>query len=144
MGSHSTRPLEDLMKQAQGMLAVNPMIVPQLEQLLKAQDTILDEAERFTRAWFERRHAAMRSALDVAREASGNGSAGSTSALQAMSDWQRGSTERMTEDVRCWLEFCTRCTGHFAAGETEARKEGVEVAEKRATQPGKWKHATPV
>lgn len=144
MGANRTRPLEDLMKQAQGMLAVNPMIVPQLEQFLKAQDSILDEAERFARTWFERRHAAMRSALDVAREASADGGAGSTSALQAMSDWQRGSTERMAEDVRCWLEFCMRCTGHFAAGETEARKEDAEAAEKRATQPGKWKHATAV
>lgn len=144
MAENKTTQLGDLMKQAQGVLALNPMMVPQMAEFWKAQDRILDEAEAYSRAWFERRHEAARSALDVARDVAGKGGANSPGALGAITEWQRGSMERMAEDFRQWNEFCTRCTSLLARAETEAAKEGVEEVEKLAATTGKAKHTTPV
>lgn len=52
----------DLMKQIQGMLALNPEIGPRMEGFWKTQDGILEETEAFSKAWFERRHDAARTA----------------------------------------------------------------------------------
>lgn len=135
---------EHPMRQAREMLAFNPMMAPPFEQFWKAQENVLQEAEAFSRGWFQRRHDAAKSALDATRKAAGNGASDSSSALQAISEWNRHSVERMTEDFREWMKFCTQCAGHLSAAELEAGKQELEEAGKRAAAGSKTKHATPV
>jgi hypothetical protein len=142
MAANKTTSPGDRVTQDAAMPAASPMIAPQLEQFWKAQDSILREAERYARAWFERRHAATRSALDVARDATGNGGTGPVSALQAISDWQRRSAERMAEDIQDWAEFCARCSGHVVTAGTGAARDSLQAAEERATAADGSRHAT--
>ena len=88
MARKDTNSLADMMQQARGMFAVNPMIAPQQEHFWKAQDRILEEAEAYSKAWFARRHEATQSALETVHKISGNGSDPSA-ALQAMANWQK-------------------------------------------------------
>ena len=134
----------DVMQQAKGLLAVNPIMAPQFEQFWKMQENVLQEAEAFSRGWFQRRHEAAKSALEATRGLNGNGAAESPSALQAITDWNRHSMERMTEDFQEWMKFCTQCAGHLSAAEAEAGKQELEEARKHASAAGKAKHSNPV
>jgi hypothetical protein len=133
----------DLMSQARGMLAVNPMIAPQMEQFWKAQDEVLEEAEAYSKAWFERRHDAAQSALETVRKVGSNG-ADLAAAMQAMVEWQQHSFQRMAQDMQQWVDLCTRCAARVSDAEMEAGKESLEEVEKRTKSTAKQKHATPV
>lgn len=143
MASESTSPVSDFIRQARGMLAVNPMVVPQMEQFWKAQDGMLQEAEAFSKAWFERRHEATKSALDVVRAMNGNGT-DPAATLTAMADWQQESFQRLAEDMQQWVEFCSNCTDRLAKAELEAGKEGAEETTKRTKSAAKQSKSTPV
>lgn len=142
MAKDSTK-LVDLMEQAREVFALNPMMGPQIEQFLKAQDDILEETEAFSTAWFQRRHEAAHSALEAVRKADGHGGDPSN-AMQAMIDWQQGSFRRMADDVQGWVELCSRCAGCMTRAEVEAGKEGAEEIAKRAKTAAHTNHATPV
>jgi hypothetical protein len=109
-----------------------------------AQDGILDEAESFSREWFRRRHEAAQSAIEAARAMGRSGAGDATGAARALADWQRGSAERLAEDMRGWFEFCSRCAEHVAEAQMEAGKEGLEAAGEDIAAAAKTRHATPV
>lgn len=109
----------DALKPLQGAMLINPLLKPQVEQFWNVQENILDEAEAFARHWFERRHEAARTALDAARTAVSGDSMGPAAAIEAFSEWQRQSAERIAEDGREWLGMMSRCACY--AGETEAQ-----------------------
>jgi len=132
-----------MMKQAQGMLAANPVMAPQMEQVWKAQEGLLDETEAFTKAWYDRRHEAARSALETVRKINGDG-ADPAAAMQAITDWQRHSIERMTEDIQQFTEMCSRCVGRIASAETQAAEDALEEIGERTKSAAGKKHATPV
>jgi len=139
----------DIMEQAKAMLAFNPMMGPQVEQFWKMQENVLQDAEAFSRGWFERRHEAAQSALDATREVAGNGateptSAQRASAQRAVTDWNRHSLERMTEDFQEWMKFCTKCAGHFSKAELQAGEQEMEEVKKATAAAEKSKHSTPV
>jgi hypothetical protein len=73
MASDATTDVTEMMRKTQDTVASVSAMTPQMEQFWKAQDGILDEVEDYTRAWFDRRHAATRSAVEAVREVSGNG-----------------------------------------------------------------------
>ena len=141
--ANDTTDLGGLMEQLRGMFALNPMARPQIEQFWKAQEDILEETETFSKAWFERRHEAARTALEALRRMNRDG-ADASSATRAMVDWQQGSLRRLNEDLQQWVELCSRCAGHVTEAEVEAGKEGVEEVTKRAKTAVGAKHATPV
>jgi hypothetical protein len=143
MATESKTPVTDLVEQARGMLAVNPMVTPQVEQFWKAQESILGEVEAYSKAWFARRHDATRSALEVVQRSSGNGT-DPAAALKAMTEWQQHSIQRLAADTQEWIELCTRCASHMTNAEMEAGKEGLEEVEKRAKATTPSKHSTPV
>lgn len=113
---------------------ISPMIKPQVEQFWDAQEKMLDEAEAFTRHWFARRHEAARTALDAARTAASGDDAGPAAAMQALSEWQRHSAERLAEDGQEWLAMIARCASYVSETEVEAVEEtlseAVSMAEK--------------
>lgn len=133
----------DLMEQARGMFALNPVAEPQMKKFWEAQDGILEEAEAFSRAWFERRHEAAKKALEAVKTANGNGSDPSA-AMRAMVDWQQGSFQRMTDDMQEWVDLCSRCAGRLTQAEAEVVKEGTEKVAKGAKSAAKSQQATPV
>lgn len=137
-------PLGDLVAQAQSLLAVNPMMAPQVEQFWKAQEKILEDAAAFSQGWFERRHEATTTALDTIGQLSGQGGEAGAAGAQAMAEWHRGSFERMTEDFQEWMTFCTRCFSHFANAEMQAGKQELSEAKRLAAATGGARHATPV
>jgi hypothetical protein len=139
-----TAPLGDLITQAQGLLTVNRMMAPQLEQFWKAQEKILEEAGVFSQGWFDRRHEATEAALDTISQLGGQGGMADASGAQAIAEWHRGSFDRMTEDFRQWITFCTRSFSHFAKAEMQAGKQELEEAERLASATGGAKHAIPV
>lgn len=143
MAVDSKTTLANIMDQARSMMAMNPVLAPQMEQFWKAQDEILKEAENFSSAWFQRRHEATQSALEAVREVDGNG-ADPSAAMRSLVDWQQHSFQRIGDDMQQWVELCSRCAGRVASAEAEAGKESVEEVAKRAKSNAKTKHATPV
>ncbi|MGI1663717.1 hypothetical protein ACRDNQ_15875 [Palleronia sp. KMU-117] len=135
---------DDVVKQAQEMVALNPVAAPQMEQFWRAQDRMLDAAEAFSQGWFQRRHEATKAAIGVARTMKGSGGARPDAAARALTEWQRDSVERLAEDFQGWIEFCTRCAGHMSDAQIEVGKEGLESVEKRAGAATGLRHATPV
>lgn len=133
----------DLMAQARTMFALNPAVAPQMEQFWKAQEGILEETEAFSRAWFERRHEAAKTALEAVQTTNGNG-ADTSAAMRGMVDWQQASFQRLTKDMQEWVDLCTRCGRRMTEAEIDASKEGVEKVVKRAKSAADTKHATPV
>lgn len=122
----------EIMKSAQSAMSMNPMLTPRIEQFWKAQEKMLSEAEAFTRDWFERRHEATRTALNTARQAASADKSDPATAMQAVTDWQRHSAERLIEDAREWLDMVSRCAVHAAENEAEAGKEMVEKTVEKA------------
>ncbi len=134
----------DVLKSMQSAASFNPMIRPQIEQFWNAQEKMLDEAEAFARHWFERRHEASRTALETARTATSAERADPSAALQAMTDWQRHSVERMVEDAREWFDMMSRCANYVSETETEAVEEALDEASKLAKKATKSVRSEPV
>jgi len=143
MTTDSTTTANNLLERARSLLAANPVIGPQVEQFWKAQDSILKESEAFSKAWFDRRHKAARSAINAMRKISGDG-ADPSAAMRAIMDWQQGSFQRLADDTQEWVALCARCTGRMADAEAEAGKRSVQEVAKRAKSATVTKHATPV
>lgn len=64
------------------------------------QARLLNEAEAFSRHWFQRRNDAIETAADALHQMNSNGAAGPAEALRAMADWQRRSLERLGADAQ--------------------------------------------
>ncbi len=136
MASDAKTDVTEMIRRTQDMVASVPAMTPQMEEFWKAQDGILEDVEDFTRAWFERRHAATRSALEAVREVSGNGKDPAT-AMTVIADWQRHSMERMTEDIQQWTELCARCAGRMAPEpQSPSATEGAKAAKSGAKTRG--------
>ena len=146
MTDNTAASLTDLLKQAQKAFPVSPLVTPRAEHFWEAQDRILKETEAFSKNWFQRRHAATQSALEAARK-SGAASGDMTEGLRIMSEWQRHSLERLSEDFREWMAMSARCMGQMTAAEVESEKDAmaaVEASVKTARSATGSRHATPV
>ena len=135
--------IADLIKQTQVAVALNPVLGPQIEQFWQAQEKMLQEAEAFTKHWFERRHSAAKSPLKAVENVT-NGGPDPSDVIKTLSDWQQHSVERVVGDVQEWVDLCTRCVGHVTTAEIDANKEGLEKTAKQAASGSKTKHATRV
>ncbi len=122
--------IPEMIQQVQRAFGSSPLAAPQMEEFWKAQEQLLDEAEAFSRHWFERRHVAARTAMETARELREDGAGDPGSAMKAMGDWQAESVQRMVADWQEWLELCQRCAGHMSAGGMEAQRESAASAQK--------------
>ncbi len=140
----TTALFSDILKSTQSAMSMNPVLAPQIEEFWNAQEQMLNEAEVYTRHWFERRHEATRTALDTARKATTDGNGDPTTAMQAMMEWQRHSVERLAEDAREWFEMVSRCAGQVTEGEVEAVGETIKEATETAKKVGKTSKTTPV
>ncbi|MFA3920821.1 phasin family protein [Ruegeria hyattellae] len=140
--SHSNDPatLVGVFKQMKPPMSGNPVFSAQIEQFWDAQEKMLGEAEVFAQHWFERRHEAVRTALQAARSASSANSSDPSNALQNMAEWQRHSAERLVADAQEWFETVARCAAYVAESEAEAVEKTVDdvaAATKSASKSSK-------
>ena len=105
MATEQKTSFANVLEEARGMMAANPILGPQVEQFWKAQDGILKDVESFSRDWFERRHEAAQTALEAVRKVNGNG-ADPAAAMRTMMDWQKHSFQRLADDMQQWVELC--------------------------------------
>ncbi len=134
----------ETVKTMQSAMTVNPIVGPQLEQFWNAQEKLLDEAEVFTRHWFERRHQATRTAMEAARKATSTESGTPAEAMKTIADWQRHSLERMVEDAREWMDMATRCSTFISESEAEVVEEAIQEATKTAGKATRSAKSEPV
>lgn len=122
--------MQEMTKSALAMFTAMPGAGTQSTHFWQAQDTILNEFEKFSTAWFKRRHEATRAAIETSRrfveETKGNPAA----VMGLLTDWQSHSIERLTEDAKDCTEMMTRCTQAFVKNEVEAVEETVEAVKK--------------
>lgn len=128
----------------QPLSVLAPMIGPQIEHFWKMQDRLLDESQTFTQHWFERRHEAVRTALETARNVSGAAISNPMTAMTLMSDWQKHSSERLAEDAREWFETMSRCADFVIKTETETFDETMSEASKLTAKVTKSAKSEPV
>ncbi|MCC5962653.1 MAG: hypothetical protein JJU09_05945 [Rhodobacteraceae bacterium] len=104
--------LPDIADQARETLALfQPFTAagPQMESMVQAQEGILREVEGFARNWLERRQEAIQSALNALHKMNSAGQVKPGAALEAITQWQRGSFERVSADLQEWTMLCMRC-----------------------------------
>jgi len=141
--------LTDMASKAQALFMVNGAAGGQFERFLEMQDALLKETETFARHWFERRHDATQTAIAALHDVTPNGAADPAQTMRAMTDWQRGSLERMMADMQEWTALCMRCAGAITtvpldttAADTD--QAGSDKANDRAGAKTRASHATPV
>lgn len=131
--------MENALNAAQVLFTANPLfLAPQTEYLWGAQARILDEVERFSSAWFRRRHEAAQSLIEASRRIVAEGRADPASAMKEIADWQHGSMERLREDAQEYSRMLGNCATAFSGNDVEAAEETGETA-KRIAKPGKSK-----
>jgi hypothetical protein len=106
----------------------NPALAPQMQHLWLAEDSFLQQAERFSQHWFRRRHEAVEGAIRTGLRLVTEGMTNPTVGLQAMSDWQAASIRRLTEDAQEWTEVMALCSGKLMAEEIAAGSESIDAA----------------
>ncbi len=148
--------MTDLARQTQALFKLNGAARPPVEQVMKVQEGMLEQAETFTRHWIERRQEAVDTALEALKEVNSADKPDPVAAMQTIADWQRRSFERLTEDFRDWMTLCMQPM-HMAAtsqGETEqadADSSGTDQGKattkskgRAAASRSKSEHTTPV
>jgi len=131
---------DNALNAAQVLFSLNPAYAPGARHLWQVQEQFLRAAEKFSSAWFRRRHEATRSALELAAQIASRGMQDPAATMKAMTEWQGRSLQRLGEDAKDCADFVTRCTGSLIVNEIEAVEEAAEET-KRAMAA---KHATPV
>lgn len=128
---------ENAMDAAQVVFSLNPAyFAPQAQDLLTAQERIVKEVERFTSAWFERRHDAMRAMVEARSRAALEGPTDPASAIKEIAEWQTRLMQQLAEDAKGYAEMMTRCAGALAQGEVRAPDEKAGKS-KKAAKSGK-------
>ena len=127
--------------------------MPQVEQVLTLQQEMAGQTETFARHWFERPREAVETGLEALREMSSANGADPMVAMRAITDWQRGSFERLNADLRDWVALCTQLTQLSAtaqsgstssAADRNADQPKTAKARSRAASGGQTQYATPV
>jgi hypothetical protein len=102
--------------------------------MLTAQEVMLEAAQEFAARWLARRQEAGKALATLSA---------AKSPLEAVSLWEAGAWERLTEDIHDWSIFCARCTNAVMQEEAVAAVT-VANASKPARQQLYERHATPV
>lgn len=143
------RDLVEMVQKMQAPFMVHGASGAQIERLLEMQSSLLKEAEVFARHWFQRRNDAIETALEALHQINSDGTAGPSEALRVMSDWQRGSLERLAAEAQEWTALCMRSTAVATTTQvddtpTGSDKPESDKADGKSGAKLKAGHATPV
>jgi len=128
--------MQEMTKSALAMFTALPGAGSQSTHFWQAQDMILEEVEKFSSAWFKRRHEGTRAAIETSRQLAEGAMSDPAAAMEILTNWQSRSIERLTEDAKDCSEMMSRCTEAFVKNEVEAVAETAEIA-KKATKSAK-------
>jgi len=146
----------DLARQTQALFNQNGAITPQVDQVMKVQQGMLEQAETFTRHWVERRQKALDTGVEALNKIGSSGKPDPVAAMQIISKWQRGSLERLTEDFQDWMALCMQPMQLAATQQSETTQDDAASSDsdqgkasntskgRSAASGGKSGHATPV
>lgn len=141
--------IPDLVRQTQDLFKFNGGVAPQLEQVQKMHETMLKEAQAFAEHWFERRQEATQQAAEALQEMNSDGKPDPVAAMQAITEWQRGSFERVNADFQEWIALWTRAahlaaTAYGGVAPSDSDQGKSSKAKEGAGSSAKSEHATPV
>jgi len=142
--------ITDLARQTQALFKLDGAVAPQLEQVMKVQEGMLEQAGIFTRHWIERRQQAVDTALEALNQMNSKDEPDPAAAMQAIADWQRGSVERLNADLRDWMTLCTQTTQLVVTAQTDAassdanQRKATRAKGRAASSGSRSDHATPV
>lgn len=123
----------DLARRTQSLFKLNGGVAPQLESVVQVQQGIIEEVENFAQNWFKRRNDATQSVYKTLHEVNAAGKADPAAAVQAITEWQRGSFERLSADLQDWTALCVRCAGGAMAAQSEMKSDDKDLDESRKT-----------
>ena len=130
----------DLTRRTQALFEFNRTAAPQLESIVQVQEGIAKELESFARNWFQRRHEATETAFKALQDVNAAGKDDPAAAIQAITEWQRGSFERLNADLNDWAALCMRCAdaaitvpSNMASGDANLNGAGKTTSK---TEPG--------
>ena len=132
--------ITDLARQTQALFKLNGGIAPKLEHVVQTQHGIASgvasEVENFTQNWFQRRHDATQSTFVALQQITSAEKDNPAAAMQAVTEWQRGSFERLSADLQDWATLCMRCAGVATTASSEMASGFAEPDASKKT-PGK-------
>lgn len=150
----------DFVRRTHALMYPNGTLAPGVEQLAKLQHEMAGQTETFTRHWFERRQEAAETGIKALRQISEANGTDPAASMRAITDWQRGSLDRVTADLREWAMLCVHAmtAAAIAKPEPQPQPQPQEAADqsanagKRSTATkgragssgAKAQHATPV
>ena len=125
----TTNKQEDALNAAQVEFTLNPLFQsPQKQHFLEAQQSIFDELEKFSSAWFQRRQDAAQAMISVSKQMLSLGQSDPANALRQVADWHRETMSRIAQDAKECTELMTHCAK--ALGQNASQKEPAETIEK--------------
>lgn len=148
--------ITEMMRRTQALFRPNAPVAPQIERFWQIQDDMLSEGETFARHWFERRHEAVDTALKALKEMKSEDRADPMAAMRAITDWQRGSLERINADLRECMAVCMHVAQAAATAAPDAamqddkaqkntgRGNATKASRRAAASGAESDHATPV
>lgn len=126
----TTNKQEEALNTAQAAFTLDPnFLSPQKQYFLQTQESIFDELEKFSSAWFERRQDAAQAMIAASKEMLSTGQNDPANALKQMADWHRDTMKRLAEDAKECTELMTHCAKAIT------QNSGAQEADKVAKKP---------
>ncbi|MCI2393898.1 hypothetical protein [Aliiroseovarius sediminis] len=126
---------DDEMNAAQVEFSLNPnFIAPMTKHVLEVPDDILDEVEKFSAAWLDRRQIAVKTMIEAGQRMTTEGAADPSNAIKEIADWQAHSMARLAQDAKDYSELMAHCAGAlftFENAPTVAKVENTNTAKKK-------------
>jgi len=152
----------DLARWTHAIFDFNRTASPQLKSIVQVQESLAEELGSFARNWFQRRYEATETTFKTLHEINAKAKDDPAAAVQAITEWQRGSFERLNADLQDWTTLCMRCadgamtaqsvvksgdTDLDRSGKTNSKTAPGAAGKLDGKEPPKSKsksHATPV
>ncbi|THH36893.1 hypothetical protein E4Z66_08095 [Aliishimia ponticola] len=128
--------MQEVVKSGQSVAAILPAAEAQSTHFWTTQDTFLNELEKFSSAWFKRRHEATKHAMEASKELTEKAFGNPAEAMTILSKWQSDMMEKLAEDAKDYMELVTSSTAAAVSNEVEAVQESAETV-KRVTKTAK-------
>lgn len=128
--------IQDLAKSTQSTLAAAPVAGFQSTHFWQAQDTFLKEFEKFSTAWFKRRHEGTQTAMETSKKIFEDSMGDPAAAMNTLTEWQKHSMERLAEDAKDYADMMSACAASAVSNEFQAIEESVDIT-KRTTKSTK-------
>jgi len=122
-------------------LAMPALAEKQADVLRRTQDALIDELQKVTDRWCERRHKTVEAAFDLTRVSLQN--AGPIGIAEAWLSWYKGTLHRLSEDASDQMELAVtlaQCCSNAVTISAEGTEAEREIAKRSARQEAETRH----